>query len=400
MLYSLGVAKRLRILGLVRLADGVRRELALPLSAQQRDRLAARVAQSLARVEQIVGEAGSRIDRLPAPSRRAIQFLRSIEWDKVPVAADGAPAGHDRRVSWPGLPAFVERATDRLAEASGPEQVEAVRRSIETMSRQIEGAIERRKLSPRELAPASRALRGWLAFFSRGENLTAYVAAERRAAAALSSARGGRRRFPPPLRVQFRPMHGIYKIRTSPRGTLLRLPTAAIAFDAADFDLVASLIFHTDRGTRQQVVERMTAEGFQAIQAELESLSGILEQTRGAFHDLGESFDRVNRRYFAGSMARPRIAWSPSFTGRKFGHYDWIADTVMVSRTLDASAVPELVVDFIMYHELLHKKHGLSWVNGRGYAHTAEFYREEKQFDRYPEAEALLEQIARGAPPR
>ncbi len=143
----------------------------------------------------------------------------------------------------------------------------------------------------------------------------------------------------------------------------------------------------------------MTSDGFQSIQAEVESLSGIVPQSRGAFHDLAESFDRVNARYFSGAMPRPRLTWSRSFTGRKFGHYDWILDTVMVSRTLDARDVPAFVVDYIMYHELLHKKHGLRWVEGRGYAHTAEFYREERQFERYREAEQVIERLAHGVAP-
>lgn len=81
-------------------------------------------------------------------------------------------------------------------------------------------------------------------------------------------------------------------------------------------------------------------------------------------------------------------------TGRKFGHYDWIQDTVMVSRTLDAAAVPAFLVDYIVYHELLHKQHGIHWVNGRGFAHTTEFQNDERRFERYQEAEAALERLA------
>jgi hypothetical protein len=139
----------------------------------------------------------------------------------------------------------------------------------------------------------------------------------------------------------------------------------------------------------------MTSEGYQSLRAELESLGGIVETARGAFHDLAASFDRVNAAYFGGKMPRPRLIWNSTFTGRKFGHYDWIADTVMVSRSLDAPTVPEFVVDFLMYHELLHKFHGLHWVNGRGYAHTAEFQHDERKFPRYAEAEEVLNRLTR-----
>ena len=63
------------------------------------------------------------------------------------------------------------------------------------------------------------------------------------------------------------------------------------------------------------------------------------------------------------AIQRPGLVWSRQLTGRKFGHYDFIQDTVMLSRTLDHHDVPALLVDYIMYHELLHKKHGIRWVN-------------------------------------
>ena len=192
-------------------------------------------------------------------------------------------------------------------------------------------------------------------------------------------------------------MRGIYDARGSRLGSNVSLPTPMIAFDADGFANLASLMFSRERNARRDVVAQMAEEGYQSIQAELELLSGVIEESRGAFFDLRESFDRVNATYFGGAMNRPRLTWSRSFTGRKFGHYDWIMDTVMVSRTLDSGDVPEFLVDFIVYHELLHKKHGLHWVNGRGYAHTTEFYREERQFSHYQESETLLGQLARGS---
>jgi hypothetical protein len=67
----------------------------------------------------------------------------------------------------------------------------------------------------------------------------------------------------------------------------------------------------------------------------------------------------------------------------------------MVSRTLDQAQVPEFVVDFLMYHELLHKQHGIHWVNGRGLAHTRAFYADERRFERFEEAEEWLKKLAR-----
>ena len=386
---------RLRITGLIRLSEAVRRELAGPLSAAQRDKIKLRVAQSLQQIEQIARDARTSLDRLPAPSRRAVEFLKSIEWEKLPVGDVSASNFQRlRHISWPGLGLFVERTMERLASASSDADVESIRQAIERASRQMEGTIARQKLSPDELTPGSRDLRGWLAFFARPENIAAYRRAAALAQSALAPRLARRKHFPLPLHVHFRPMRGIYKLSATRRGSVFSLPPTTIAFDSADFDKLANLVF--DKSVKRDVVERMTSEGCQAIRAELESLAGLIEQTRGAFHDLSESFDRVNHDYFAGAMPRPRLTWNRSFTGRKFGHYDWILDTVMVTRTLDDSRVPAFVTDFIVYHELLHKKHGITWTNGRGYAHTAEFYREERAFKQYAEAEGMLEKLARG----
>ena len=173
------------------------------------------------------------------------------------------------------------------------------------------------------------------------------------------------------------------------------LPTPMMALDDEAFSTLAACIFRKDAATRQRLMGLLTSDDFQSVRAELESLGGIVEVTRGTTHDLAPSFDRINAAYFGNAMARPRLTWNRTFTGRKFGHYDYIRDTVMVSRTLDSPDVPEFVVDFLVYHEVLHKFHGMHWVNGRGYAHTAEFYQTEKKFARYAEAEAVLEKLAR-----
>src|SRR5262249_53786654 len=115
---------------------------------------------------------------------------------------------------------------------------------------------------------------------------------------------------------------------------------------------------------------------------------------RGRSHDLNESFARVNAAYFGGLMTKPTLVWNRTLTARKFGHYQPSRDTVMISVTLDDPDVPDSVVDFVMYHELLHKKHGSMVVNGRQLAHSPAFRAEERQFAEYHEAERLIHELA------
>jgi hypothetical protein len=194
--------------------------------------------------------------------------------------------------------------------------------------------------------------------------------------------------------LEFRPISGLYKLRGYRDGTRIILPTPMICFSEDLLRAMAEVMFH---GTSKQPIwEATSSEEYQSIQAELEALSGVQEHTPGVYHDLGPSFDRVNGKYFDGGLTRPRLTWSRTFTGRKFGHYDPIRDTVMVSSTLDHADVPAFLVDFVMYHELLHKNLGADWRNGRQAVHTPDFKAEERRFEQYAAAEAALKILATG----
>ena len=299
---------------------------------------------------------------------------------------------------WAGLSAFVDRLTARLARMPSGAELEEIWRAIEGMSRRMEGTIEREKLAPAELTVATRELRGWLAWMAARENLDEYVAAVGRALVALpEAARRAKKKLPASYLVEFRPGRNIYKLRQRTDGGEARVTfaTPMVRFDEAAFKDLGGMIHGRDPAARRRVIERMHAEEYAELLGELAALGGVAEATRGAVHDLAESFERVNARYFGGAMGRPHLSWSRSLTRRKFGHYDHVRDWVMVSSTLDQPAVPAFVVDFLMYHELLHKKHGIRWsASGRGYAHTAAFYADERRFEGFAEADGWLKRLA------
>lgn len=145
------------------------------------------------------------------------------------------------------------------------------------------------------------------------------------------------------------------------------------------------------------VHEFAQSDDFSEVLADIEAFAEPpTDSTRGRAYSLEESFERVNRAYFGGAMPRPRLEWSRMLTGTKFGHYRQNRDTVMLSVSLDDAHVPALVVDFVMYHELLHKKHGPVLVNGRRLVHTPVFRAEERIFASYDEAQRHLDALAEG----
>jgi hypothetical protein len=120
----------------------------------------------------------------------------------------------------------------------------------------------------------------------------------------------------------------------------------------------------------------------------------IVTSPRGRFYDLDGLFDELNARYFDGMLARPRLSWSQGKTRRVLGHHDHVHGTIIVSRTLDSSNIPRLVLEYVLYHEMLHVKHPPMLVGGRTIYHSAQFRADEKRFHQVDEAADWLEKIA------
>ena len=61
---------------------------------------------------------------------------------------------------------------------------------------------------------------------------------------------------------------------------------------------------------------------------------------RGRVHDLDALFDRLNERYFNGSLHKPTLGWSPQTSRRRLGHYDAAHDAIVISSIFDRQQVP------------------------------------------------------------
>jgi len=112
--------------------------------------------------------------------------------------------------------------------------------------------------------------------------------------------------------------------------------------------------------------------------------------SRGRHIDLEELFDRLNDRYFAGALAKPRLSWSARKSRFVLGRYDATHHTIFLSRVFDAPSIPEYVIEFVMFHEMLHVKHQSRVRHSRIIVHTPEFKTEERNFPHYQEAKLWL----------
>lgn len=102
-------------------------------------------------------------------------------------------------------------------------------------------------------------------------------------------------------------------------------------------------------------------------------------------------FEKLNAEYFSGMLERPNLVFGQEAT-TVLGHYNFNTDTITLSPVMQER---EDLLDFVLYHEMLHKKHGVKkTASGRNHYHTPAFRRDEKLF-KVPNVEKELERFIR-----
>jgi hypothetical protein len=110
----------------------------------------------------------------------------------------------------------------------------------------------------------------------------------------------------------------------------------------------------------------------------------LLREAEGAVYDLCGIFEDLNLRYFHGLMARPNLGWSLRPSRTVLGHYDPSHNAIVLSSLLDCVEAPRIVVEYVMFHEMLHLRFPTQHRPGRRRCvHTPEFKAAEKEFEGY-----------------
>jgi predicted metal-dependent hydrolase len=122
-----------------------------------------------------------------------------------------------------------------------------------------------------------------------------------------------------------------------------------------------------------------------------------LRDPKGKNYDLRAIFEDLNFKYFHGLMAQPQLGWSVRPSRTTLGHYDPSHHVIVLSLILDSEKASELIVRFVMFHEMLHLRHPTEHRGARRCVHTKEFKMAEKKFERYDEAKAELKKFVEDA---
>lgn len=119
----------------------------------------------------------------------------------------------------------------------------------------------------------------------------------------------------------------------------------------------------------------------------------MLLPPKGRYFDLCAVFDELNAQFFKGKI-EARIGWSPNRSRTLLGHYDSAHGTITISRWFDSPSVPRYVVDYLVYHEMLHVLFPVERNGDRRVVHSAEFRRAERKFPAYEQAHKRLKRMS------
>ena len=118
-----------------------------------------------------------------------------------------------------------------------------------------------------------------------------------------------------------------------------------------------------------------------------------IASAQGAVYNLDRIFDELNQRFFHGLLGRPQMTWSQDHARNHLGHFDPAHNTIVVSRIFDCEKVPRFVLEYLVYHEMLHLKYPVKLKGTRRCVHGPDFQADERLFPRVEEAKRILKTL-------
>ncbi|MBF0318143.1 MAG: SprT-like domain-containing protein [Nitrospirae bacterium] len=121
----------------------------------------------------------------------------------------------------------------------------------------------------------------------------------------------------------------------------------------------------------------------------------ILTTHQGRHYNLLDIYNRINEEYFCGSI-NAVITWGKKtrkrrVKTRRLGSYHGPSNVIRLNPVLDSATIPQYILEYVVYHEMLHAAINVAPSNGKRRVHSNEFKQREKLFKYYNPAMAFLQ---------
>jgi hypothetical protein len=201
--------------------------------------------------------------------------------------------------------------------------------------------------------------------------------------------------LPPSFDVKFYPFVGVNHTIRSRRGEL-QVRLSDLFVDASRQVLKAISIILLCKLYRRRVHPQAAAiykeyVDSAAMKAKAQSTRSqrgrkLISDPKGQSVDLSSLFQKLNEKYFQNQLEKLNLGWGPKKSRRILGHYDPSHHAISISRWFDSPKIPEHVVAYILYHEMLHALFAKSSNFDLRNKHSCQFKNEEKRFEQFQEA--------------
>lgn len=273
--------------------------------------------------------------------------------------------------------------------------VQDIETQITSAVRKTEGIFSETGTTAGNLPVRSRRAFQWLKFLTEPSNLSRHIQTLDTTAALARKIQQNNRGLDKSLIFRLYHIGPLYSVRIKDQTIYLTLQEAFIGSPNHLLEDLLASVLSGPPFEKPSILQYTFQPEYRRFREELAYL-GISDgsQAPGSYWDLRAIFDQVNQKYFNHALDPPHLVWSSRDTYRKYGHYQFDTDTVMISTSLDRSDVPGFVLEYVMYHELLHKHLGIQVKNHRRYAHTKKFRRWEARFPDLTRARNYLQRLS------
>lgn len=396
---------KIRITGIVSLMNSVRGRIANGLTDDDVTSLKTLVSKRLSGINSLLKKHRYTPKDLPSPSYRAYQYLASIKWKNIHTLTESERRPLSPSIRVPGinttvrhifarvrvLEPFLEDKSKRKETKKG---ATSIFNQIEFHCQGIQNACERAGASISALPIRSLRAYQMLKFLSNRENFDLMLAGMHRLGTLLRNEYTDltTKRT---IAFNFVNSSSLFSLNSSKGPIRLNINICFMNASSKVLDDILKVIFRKDKKAQMRVKLNAEKDEFSDILIELAAISMPQSSSQGQHYNLGHSFQRVNDSYFNGELAEPALLWNRTINIRRMGYWSPIRKAVVINILLDSAEVPKYVLDFVIYHELLHSVLGSKAGKSKIYSHTKEFKQKERLFSHYHEAENFLTKFSR-----